>query len=308
MNPDLAPLVLFCYDRPDHVLQVLESIERNELADETRLIIYSDGLPVNANPGLSERVAAVRKVIRSRKWCGLVEIHESGNNKGLAESIISGVSEVLGKYGKIIVLEDDLVTSPYFLRYMNAGLDFYSDTEEVIGITAYIYPVKDALPETFFLKGADCWGWATWSRGWNLFNRNGAALLRELEERNLSDEFDFGNSYPYTRMLKDQVEGKNQSWAIRWYASAFLAGKLSLYPGKSLVANIGIDSSGTHSGTSSKWEVELSSRPLNVKLNEVREDREAKKIISKYFRTISQPPTLLKRILNKLKGGSKGWD
>src|SRR5690606_23610171 len=115
------------------------------------------------------------------------------------------------------------------------------------------YPIKN-LPSSFFLRGADCWGWATWERGWKLFNENGKELLEELKRKKQQRRFDFDGSYPFLRMLKRQVEGKNSSWAVRWYASAFLQDKLTLYPGKSLIRNIGNDNSGTHSESTSLYD------------------------------------------------------
>ena len=146
------------------------------------------------------------------------------------------------------MLEDDLLTSPYFLDFMNEGLSIYEEDEKVISIHGYVYPISEKLPETFFLRGADCWGWATWKRGWDLFEPDGGLLLNKLEESKQTEEFDFNRSYPYTQMLKDQINGKTNSWAVRWYASAFLQNKYTLYPGKSLVSNIGGDGSGTNTG------------------------------------------------------------
>ena len=136
--------------------------------------------------------------------------------------------------------------TPFFLQYMNASLNEYEDNESVISIHAYTYPIK-GLPNSFFLCGADCWGWATWSRGWRIFNEDSTFLMNEIKAKGLRKRFDFNGTYPYFRMLKRQSMGLNNSWAIRWYASAFLANKLTLYPGKSLIKNIGNDLSGTHS-------------------------------------------------------------
>jgi hypothetical protein len=140
-----------------------------------------------------------------------------------------------------------MVVSPDFLAYMNAGLALYAGDEQVVSIHGYVYPTRDALPDTFFLRGADCWGWATWRRGWAVFDPDGAALLARVEAAGLQRDFDLDGAFPYTAMLRDQVEGRTDSWAVRWYASAFLADKLTLYPGRSLVLNIGLDGTGTNS-------------------------------------------------------------
>src|SRR5262249_35869456 len=153
-------------------------------------------------------------------------------NFGLAQSIVQGVSGTVAQHGRIIVLEDDMVTSPHFLTYMNQALDKYADEARVVSIHGYVYPVEQPLPETFFLPGADCWGWATWKRGWSCFNPDGQFLLNELKRQKLIRDFDFNGAFPYSEMLQAQIKGANDSWAVRWYASALLAGKLTLYPGR----------------------------------------------------------------------------
>lgn len=292
----LAPLVLFVYNRPWHTTQTVNSLRANYLADETDLIIFSDG-PKRASD--VKAVNDVRSVIKDITGFRSLEIIESDVNKGLAISIIAGVSRILDKFEQVIVLEDDMVTSPYFLTYMNSALKLYKNDDKVISIHGYVYPVSAALPDTFFLKGADCWGWATWRRGWDLFEPNGQRLFCELKQKGLTKAFDFDGSYPYTRMLQKQIGGQNDSWAIRWYASAFLGSKLTLYPGKSLVQNIGNDTSGTHSWNNNRWDhisltshVELQRLPL-------KENVSAKQIIADYLR--STEPNLLKKLISRIK-------
>jgi len=172
---------------------------------------------------------------------------EAAANKGLASSIIDGVTETVDRSGRVIVLEDDIVVQPNFLAFMNSGLDAYEQKTEVASICAYMYPIDpDGLPPTFFLRGTDCWGWATWKRAWDKFEPDGAKLLKQIDARNLRWEFDMDGSYPYCRMMEDQIAGRNNSWAIRWHASAYLKAMLSCFPGRSLVQNIGLDGSGTH--------------------------------------------------------------
>lgn len=211
-------------------------------------------------------------------------IIERSKNWGLSRNIIDGVTSVINEYGKVIVLEDDLVVSPFFLKYMNEALDFYEKEEQIVCIHGYVYPVKRKLPETFFIKGADCWGWATWKRGWDLFCLDGKFLLDEINRYNMKREFDFEGSYPYYKMLKRQVEGSNDSWAIRWYASAFLNNKLTLYPGTSLVTQIGMDGSGTHCGANSIYDVQLLNRPINISKIPIEQTLSARKIFTYYFR------------------------
>lgn len=257
----LAPIALFAYNRPDHLKLTIEALQANILAQESELFIFCDGAKNSQN---EEKVNQVRSYARSVSGFKKVTVFEKEKNFGLAESIISGVTEIVNKFDRAIVLEDDLVTSPHFLEFMNEALDLYENDAEVASIHGYVYPVKNKLPETFFIRGADCWGWATWKRAWDLFERNGTKLLAELKEKNLTKLFDFNGTYPYVRMLEDQIAGKNNSWAIRWYASAFLANKLTLYPGQSLVHNIGNDGSGTHCAAISIFDAKLSKTKISL--------------------------------------------
>lgn len=275
----LAPIVLFVYNRPNHTKLTIEALKQNELAKESDLIIFSDA-PKNENAKAS--VTDVRKYIRSVRGFKSIKIIEREKNFGLANSIIEGVTKVVNKYGEIIVLEDDLITSKYFLRFMNDALDVYQNDSKVASISGYVYPIKD-LPETFFIKGADCWGWATWKRAWDLFEKDGKKLLRDLEEKKLLNEFDFDGTYKYSEMLKNQIEGKNNSWAVRWYASAFLKNKLTLYPGKSLVSNIGNDTIGTHSGKIDKYKGDLVKSPFLIYKQKINENLFSKQKFKEFF-------------------------
>lgn len=292
----LAPLVLFVYNRPWHTTQTVNSLRGNYLADETDLIIFSDGPKRGSDV---KAVNDVRSVIKDITGFRSLEIIESDVNKGLAISIIAGVSRILDKFEQVIVLEDDMVTSPYFLTYMNSALKLYKNDDKVISIHGYVYPVSAALPDTFFLKGADCWGWATWRRGWQLFNPDGQFLLNELKRQELTMEFDFYGAYPFTRMLKQQISGKNDSWAIRWYASAFLQNKLTLYPGKSLVQNIGNDTSGTHSWDNDRFEHTGLVNHMKVEKLEPVENGTAKEIIIDYLK--ASAPSLFQTVISRLK-------
>lgn len=295
----LAPIVLFIYNRPEHTLRTLEALSQNELADESVLYVFADGAKENADEKTLKRIEDTKKIVKSKDWCKKIILVESQKNKGLANSIIDGVSKVVKEHGKVIVLEDDLVTSPYFLKYMNDALDIYSSTENVACISGYIYPIQDKVSETFFLKGADCWGWATWDRAWNIFQKDGKKLLDELKDKSLTKAFDFGNAYPYTELLEGQISGINNSWAVRWYASAFLKNMYCLYPGTSLVQNIGFDGSGTHSGNSDRWNVKVSDRKLIVNKIELVQNIEAFEAFRTYFKTLK--PSLSYRIKSAVK-------
>jgi GT2 family glycosyltransferase len=193
-----CPIALFVYNRLWHTQQTVEALKKNKLAAESELFVFSDGARTGAD---KEKIRAVREYLKTVNGFKKVTVIEWNRNLGLAQSIISGVTQIVNRYGRIIVLEDDIVTSPYFLRFMNEALEFYKDEEKVISIHGYIYPVKAKLPETFFLRGADCWGWATWKRGWELFEPDGRKLLNELKAKKLTRRFDFDGAYSYTGML-----------------------------------------------------------------------------------------------------------
>jgi len=288
---DLAPIALFCFKRPVHLARVLEALRANPLASASTLYLFCDG------PRHSEDRAAVKEVRRvagAVQGFAKVEVRCSDMNLGLASSIISGVSEVLERHGRVIVLEDDLVTSPFFLTYMNEALAMYEGVETVASIHGYLYPISSPLPETFFLRGADCWGWATWSRAWSQFEADGAKLLRRLLESGQGKAFDLGGAYPYQRMLEDQIAGRNDSWAIRWHASVFLNGGLTLYPGRSLVLNIGNDATGTHSRSTHSFDGELSSTRIRCESVPVMPSVEAERAFTAFFQ--GQRGGMLRRI------------
>ena len=247
---EYAPIVLFTYSRPIHTQKVLDALSENEEAKESQLYIYCDGAKENASSESLTKIEQTRSIVKKETRFKEVIVIEQPKNKGLANSIIDGVTEIINKHGKIIVLEDDLVPSIGFLNYMNTALLLYENENKVSAIHAWCGKInmKITQEQTFFLKGADCWGWATWRRNWNLFNYDARDLYNEINTKGLSDYFNLFGSINYMGMLQEQIDGKIDSWAIRWQASMFLENKLCLHPVNSLIKNIGIDGSGTHCG------------------------------------------------------------
>ncbi|CAM5783114.1 glycosyltransferase family 2 protein [Rhizobacter fulvus] len=256
-----APIAAFAFNRPSHLARTIAALKACPEAQRSHLTLYCDGA---RGPQDHEAVAAVRRYAGTIDGFASVTLDASDSNRGLAASIMRGVSEQLKHSDRVIVLEDDLVVSPHFLRYMNDGLSRYAEDPRVASIHGYVYPTGGALPETFFLEGADCWGWGTWARAWGHFEPDGSKLLAELERRKLTRRFDFDGSFPYTQMLRDQIAGRNSSWAIRWHAACYLKQLLTLYPGRSLVRNIGHDSTGTHCGTTDVMDAHVTDDPINV--------------------------------------------
>ena len=279
----LSPVVLFVYNRPWHTKCTVEALQVNNLSEHSELIIFADGPQKDGkNEDEINRIQEVRHYIKHITGFRSVKIIESNVNLGLAASIINGLNQVLQLHETVIVLEDDLVTAPFFLEYMNNGLNIYAHNDQVISLHGYSYPI-DGLPANFFLKGADCWGWATWKRGWELFEGDGLKLLEQLKSKKLLRRFDFNGTYNYTKMLINQIEGKNDSWAIRWYASALIRDKLTLYPGKSLIRNIGLDGSGRHCRNNSQFNTIKFEKKFIGKKIPVEENTEAFRKFQDFF-------------------------
>ena len=292
-----SPIALFTYNRPYHTQKTVEALQQNSLSAQSDFFIFSDGPKDDITAG---RVQEVRNYLKTIRHFKTVTVIERKSNFGLSANILDGVQQIISKSGKVIVLEDDLPTSPFFLEYMNEGLDMYENDKDVISINGYIYPVTEKLPDTFFLRGADCLGWATWKRGWDLFQPDGSLLLKRLIESGQIAQFEFDGNYPYVQMLKDQIAGKNNSWAIRWYASAFLEKKYTLYPGRSLVSNIGGDGSGTNNGVEFSSPVPFSPDPVKVTRIDVVQNAEAYRAFANYHRK-TMHPSVSNRIKRKLR-------
>lgn len=301
MTNTYAPILLFVYNRPEHVRRNIQALLKNELAAESELFIYSDAAK---DETLQAAVKEVRAFIRSIQGFKKITITERAENWGLARSIIDGVTTQINRYGRVIVLEDDLVVAPHFLQFMNDALETYRDEERVGHIQACDFTHDPSLPDTFLIKWTGSWGWGTWDRAWKHFNADGKALLTELESRKLTYTFDFNGKYGYTRMLRRQIEGKNNSWAIRWNASLFLKGILSLNVGKSLVQNEGFDGSGTNCGGGGLYASELYMERLPVKkISPIEENIQARNAYVRYYaRTNSFMAKAIRRIKRTLKG------
>ncbi|MDR2578446.1 MAG: alpha-1,2-fucosyltransferase [Chitinispirillales bacterium] len=249
--PNLAPVVLFVYNRPKHCLQTLQALKNNILASDSILYIFADGYKENPDESEKNAIIETRNIIRKEKWCKEVIIYESELNKGLAQSIINGVSEIVEKYGKIIVLEDDIVTSPFFLQYMNDALNFYEKEQKVWHISGYAHKFYEKIEaDTFFTKHMTCWGWATWADRWKFFEKNPKAVLARIKRKNV-DEFRYKSKSGYFRQIKSNISGRRNTWAAFWYSTIFFNDGLCLNSKKTFTQNIGMDGSGVHCGPSS---------------------------------------------------------
>lgn len=228
---------------------MLDALAANKLAEDSKLYIYCDGPPENASPEALKKIENLREVVKGESRFQSVEIVYQDKNKGLAKSIVNGVSKVVDEHGKVIVMEDDIITSPTFLSYMNKALGMYENDEKVFSVSGYKPPAgKLKVTNSFFLPFSFPWGWATWKKPWQDFVPDSEILKKEIDEKGLKNDMNKGY-YPYYQMLLDDIGGKVNSWFVRFYAYHMLNDGLCLYPKISLTYNIGFDDSGEHCDT-----------------------------------------------------------
>lgn len=275
-----APITLFVFNRPAHTRQTVEALQNNVLAQDSDLIVYSDAPNSESQ---AEAVHEVRQYIHQIKGFKSVVIIERETNFGLARTIIDGVTQVVKEHGRIIVLEDDLVTSPYFLDFMNRALDTYQDDEKVMHISGYMFPINNAdMPETFFLRTASCWGWATWDRAWRHFEKNPKQLFSEFNESAIR-RFNLDGAYSFWEQVEQNESGLMDSWAVFWYATIFQKDGLCLHPKFSMTHNTGHDDSGLHCANTGKFDVHLASKPITYFENNLTENKLVLERLKAYF-------------------------
>jgi hypothetical protein len=243
-----APIALFAYNRPRHTRRTVEALQRNSLAAHSDLWIYSDAAK---NPENAATVKLVRDYLRTVDGFKSVNLIERTGNTGLAASIIGGLDELCDRYGRVIVMEDDLDSSAFFLDYMNAALDRYEGEDRVMQAAGHMFVADlSRAHDALFLPFISSWGWATWARAWRHFDPRAEGYERLASDSVLRRRFDLGGHYPYFKMLTAYREGRIDSWAIRWYLSVFARDGLALYPRKSLIRNLGFDGSGVNCNVS----------------------------------------------------------
>ena len=296
----LAPIILFVYNRLDHTQGVIETLSKNFLAKESELYVFSDA--AKSENGL-EKVNAVREYIRDITWHGMfkkVSIIEAENNKGLANSVIGGVTEIIREYGKVIVVEDDLLLSPYFLNYMNDALDYYQDDKKIWSISGYSFPMKSLKKyshDIFYSYRGCSWGWATWSDRWDTVDWQVSEYNQFINSQEWIERFNRGG-VDLTNMLKMQMERKIDSWAIRWCFAQSNQDMYTVYPRISYLENAGCDGSGMHSGADDEYYTDMSGCIPKCKFETLEIDRKiAKEFQMKYKDTLKKK---IKRRLQKI--------
>jgi len=277
----LAPVAVFGFNRPAHLLECLRSLEANPDARETDVYVFLDGPRSQIDV---EFVKSTRQIARGSFEFKSITITEQDTNLGLGHSIISGINRVLETRNRLIVLEDDLVVSNHFLSYMNSALTKYEYTKKVGSIHAFNFNFEQPLTEPYFIRGGDCLGWATWSDRWELFTANAAITYLKIRKSNQIKEFDLGGSFRYSQILRNEIRNGFHSWAINWHASLFINGCLTLYPGTSLIEYKGADGSGTHEVKNSDlWATQMSTKSEWDFPSEICESKAGLSQLKKYY-------------------------
>lgn len=278
---NLAPIALFVYNRPQHTRQTVESLKANHLALESELFIFADGAKSVKDEGAVKEVADYIATVDGFKS---VTIVKQENNLGLANSVIKGVTQLSESHGKFIVFEDDLICSPYTLTFFNDALERYKNEDKVFHISAFMFPIKteDTLPETFLYRAVHSWGWASWKSAWDKFNPNVNELIKQFDSQKIND-FSIDGKMNFWKQMTDLKARKNNSWAIRWYASVFLNGGLSLNPTYSLVNNIGHDGTGEHSNIEDIYDTKIFLNRVTEFPAEITENKKLYNLVKTFY-------------------------
>lgn len=291
----LAPVILFVYARPDHTQRTLDALSANTLSRHTDLIVYADGA---RSPEDIPAVRDVRSVVGSNNSFKSLTIVERQQNIGLAKNIIGGVTTVCEQFGKAIVLEDDIVTSPTFLNFMNAALDYYEEIFDVWHISGWNYPIRlETEFDTYLWRGMECWGWATWSDRWKHFEKDTEKLMSTFSRKDIR-RLNLDGTRDVWAQVKANARKEIDTWAVYWYATMVKHGALSATATNTFVQNIGIDGTGVNCGNRDVY-----SAPLNLSssfrfANYIAENTKAVEEVKRFHRSIRS--SRFRRVARKL--------
>lgn len=266
----MTPIVLLAYNRPWHTEQVLNALHQCELANESTLYIYIDGLKQGASEIDITKHNDLIDIVKKRKWCKEVVVHVSDQNRGCRFGPIFGISEVLKKHEAAIILEDDIVVSPHFLRFMNSSLEYYRNYQSVFSISGFNLP-ENRIPipvdyeyDVYVSLRQQNWGWATWANRWQQVDWNKDYITDFLKNKHQVEAFNRGGD-DLSKMLQEELDGKSQAWDIQFSYAQFFYHAVSIIPCRSYTQNIGLDNSGTHT-------IEQSSAQLNSDISKAPKD------------------------------------
>lgn len=295
-----APIIIFSYNRPDHLRRTVEALSFNDLARESVLFIYCDGAKTDASEEQRAKIEQNRKVAHGAKGFKEVIVVERERNYGLANNIIGAVTEIVNSFGRVITLEDDVITSRGFLRYMNDALNLYENDDKVMHISGYMYPHRGKLPDTFFYEvpypGG---GWATWKRAWAFFSNDIDELYSYWSSR--WKEFNkFGGDY-LQKQLEANKDGTLYTWFIKWHGALLKHGGLTLYPHTSLTNNIGFDGTGVNCSSMSKFDILEPAEYILVGRVPIRENKRAARIIYHFYSGYWFSKRYRKQMLSRIK-------
>lgn len=278
---------MFTYNRLDHTRQTIEALQRNVYAKDSRLFIFSDA---PKNEQATDSVQNVRDYLQTVDGFKEIQIIERTENWGLARNIIDGVTDVVDRYGKIIVLEDDIVTSEWFLKYMNDSLEIYKEKSEAMCVSGYAFATDNSkLPEVYFLHWNACWGWGTWKRAWKYFERAPKRMREEITAQEIY-RINMDGSMPFFwQQFLDNCDGKIYTWAIFWHIAVMLRNGFTLFPRISLTNNIGMDGTGEHCVATSIYTRSLGTDPVRKFPKEISESIEGKKSTKKCYKVLTFP-------------------
>ena len=299
-----APVVLFAYSRPEHTRLTVEALKLNKGASETDLHVYSDG-PRDAQQ--SAAVQEVRSYLRTIDGFKSVILVERARNMGLAASVIAGVTELLSRHPAVIVVEDDLVTAPTFLSFMNVALTTYAEQKQVFSVTGYNYPLPipaDYPEEAYLSYRSSSWGWGTWTDRWSKVDWDVGDFDVFLQDKKARNRFARGGD-DLLPMLQKQLNGELDSWSIRFDYAHYKHDAMCLHPVRSKLRNIGFDGSGVHCGVSDEFDSELDSDEREFRLRpDLQPDPAILRIFDQRFRSpgvrAALRVSLLKRALRRI--------
>ena len=284
----LAPIVLFAYNRPWHTEQTLNALMLNKYADKSKLYIYCDGSKEDANKVDLNKINEVRTLVRKKKWCKKVIIIERDKNFGLANNVLDGISSVINKYKKVIVIEDDMITSKGFLDYMNFSLNYYEKELKVFHINGHNYKsnFQFVLDDYYFSKYMNCWGWATWKDRWDKLNKDYSQHYNKLvKDKNILHKYNYESSLDFHNQLLLNINNRINTWAILWYSTIFFNKGYCLTSKRSYVENIGLDGTGEHClKIETKPKIKISNKTKTFKGGiEIKEKQKARLHLRLYY-------------------------